>query len=126
MESVMIATPREYGGELVSHLQTIGAVERTADGGFAVDDGKSRVYVTRNTAAPEELEPERLEHIRSVIATPLFYSVDFSDIALCRRVLELIADDPTVVVDNDHGLMLSGADFVRLLRKRRDWDWRLD
>jgi hypothetical protein len=126
MESVLIAAPREYGAEFKSRLQVIGPVEMAAGDGFVLDDKTSRVYVIRNNAAPEELEPERLERITAVMENPFFYSVEFSDIAFCRRVLEVIADDPGLIVDNDHGVILSGSEFVRLLRSQQGWDWRTD
>jgi hypothetical protein len=126
MESVMIVAPRQYDAEIKSRLEAIGPVEVGAEGALVIDNGKSRVFVTRNKAAPDELEPERLERITSIVESPFFYSVDFSDIGLCRTVLEVIADDPDLVVDNDHGVMLTGPEFLRVLRTRQNWDWRID
>ena len=88
-------------------------------------DGTSRVYVRRDDAIRDDFEPEELERILSLFPYPVFYTVDFSDIAFCKRVLEAIANDPQLVVDNDHGVVLPGPEFVRLLQSRRDWDWRV-
>ena len=126
MESVILAAPFAYELELKTRLEQIGPVSIGAGGVFVVEDGKSRVYVGRNDAANDEFEPERLELIMAKIAQPVFYSVDFSDIALCRKVLAAIADDPKLLVDNDHGVLLSGPEFVRVLRSQHDWDWRTD
>lgn len=123
MESVTIAAPFEYELELNARLQEIGPAKAVA-GGLVIEDGNSRVYVCRNDAVRDELEPEQLDRILSTIPRPVFYTVDFSDLALCRRVLEAIADDPGLLVDNDHGVLLDGATFIGLLRARPAWDWR--
>jgi hypothetical protein len=91
-----------------------------------IQDAMSRAYVTRNDLVRNELEPEDLRAIAEAIADPTFYTVDFSDIDLCRRNLLAIADDAKLLVDNDHGVRLSGSDFVRVLRSQPDWDWRRD
>lgn len=124
MESVIIAAPFAYDAELRLRLEQVGPVTIGAAGALVVDDGSSRVYVARNDAVHDEFEPERLALVTSTIPHPIFYSIDFSDIALCRKVLEVIADDPKLLVDNDHGVLLPGSEFVRVLRSQRDWDWR--
>jgi len=98
----------------------------SAAAALVIDDGKSRVYIARNDLLGDDMEPERLERIRSSIDAPVFYSVDFSDIAFCRSVLAAIADDPKLLVDNDHGVLLTGQEFVRVLRSQHEWDWRTD
>ena len=124
MESVMLVAPFAYDNEIRSRLATIGPVTTGAPGVLVMEDDRSRVYVSRNDAAYLEVEPESLGRVRSIMAEPVFYTVDFSDIKLCRRVLEAIADDPKLLIDDDHGLMLPGHEFVRILRARPEWDWR--
>jgi len=126
METVIIATPHVYDAEFKQRLVGLGTVTTNEDGMIIFDDGQTRVYVLRNDAVRDELEPERLERITSAIAHPVFYAIDFSDIASCRVVLAAIADDPNVQVDNDHGVLLPGSEFVTMLRSQRDWDWRQD
>jgi hypothetical protein len=126
MESVTIATSGDYDAIIESRLERLGRVSTTPGRGFLVEDGPARVYVSRNDFAKDELEPEELTRVMSAVENPCFYSIDFSDIRLCRRVLEAIADDPRLLVDNDHGVVLSGTEFVHLLRSRPAWDWRTD
>ena len=125
MESVIIAAPFPYDAELRIRLERVGPVTMGAAGALVVDDGSSRVYVIRNDAVYDDLEPERLRLFTTAISNPIFYSIEFSDIAMCRKVLEVIADDPKLLVDNDHGVLLPGPEFVRVLRSQRDWDWRV-
>jgi hypothetical protein len=126
MESVIIAAPCAYDLELKTRLEQLGPVGIGAAGVVFIEDGRSRVYVTRNDAVGSELEPERLKLITSTIREPIFYTIDFSDIAFCRKVLSAIADDPRLLVDNDHGVLLTGDEFVRVLRSQTDWDWRMN
>jgi hypothetical protein len=126
MESVMIVVPAGYEAEVKTRLGDVGPVQVGAGGVLVIDDGRSRVYVARNEHALEELEPSELAQFRDAVPDPIVLSVEFSDIALCRRVLEAIADDPAVMVDNDHGVVLPGPEFVRVLRSQQDWDWRVD
>jgi hypothetical protein len=126
MESVIVAAPAEYDLKLRARLEQLGPISTGAGGEWIVDNGKSRVYVARSESVNDELEPERLAAITSKMAKPVFYSIDFSDLALCKKVMIAIVDDPELLVDNDHGVLLSGADFVRVLRSQAEWDWRTD
>ncbi len=127
MESVTVIAPRAYDGEFKARLASHPSLAPTGEGNVVVlDDGKTRVYVARNDYATEEMEPERLQQIMASVKEPIFYTVDFSDIDFCKGVLTLLVDDPLVLVDNDHGVLLAGSDFVRVLHERPDWDWRYD
>ena len=50
--------------------------------------------------------------------------LDYSDVELAKRVLEVIADDPAVTVDNDFGTILPGNEFVARCKTEGGWDWR--
>lgn len=119
MESVIIVAPCEYEYELKARLERLGPVMTGAEGVLIVGDGRTHVYVSRGHHVRDELEPEELQHITSVMANPVFYTVDFHDMALCRKVLEAIADDSQLLVDDDHGLVLPGPEFVRHLRAQK-------
>lgn len=126
MEAVVIVVPKSYEATFLQRLQGLDQAEALSAGGVVVEAGGNRVYIRRDDSIHKELG---LQDRRRYLASGdklAFYSVEFSDIGLCRSILETIADDPSLVVDNDHGLVLNGAEFVRLLRARRDWDWRLD
>lgn len=50
--------------------------------------------------------------------------IDYSDIELIKSILETIADNPNVIVDNGFDLVIPGNEFAALIRARKDWDWR--
>lgn len=52
--------------------------------------------------------------------------IDYSDVELVKALLQEIADDPDLTVDNDFGTVLSGSQFVSRCRKEPDWNWRND
>lgn len=92
--------------------------------GLVIADGETRAYLVREDGLMTDLEPDERQAVLDVIPAPVFYSLSWSDLRLCRRVLFLIADDPALLVDNDHGFMASGDEFLRRLRANPDWDWR--
>jgi hypothetical protein len=126
VESVIIVAPRDYDVEFRARLGERAVRPKGPSETLTVDDGRRRVYVSRNRFVQQELEPARLRQITALVPTPVFYTLEFIDISLCRAVLLLLADDSELVVDNDHGVVLAGSEFVRVLRSQPDWDWRGD
>lgn len=125
MEAVVIVVPKRNEASFLERLQSLKQAVALPGGGIVVEAMGTRVYVRRDESISNELEWEDRRRYALAGDDPAFYSVEFADVALCRSVLERIADDPTLVVDNAHGLVLNGAEFVRCLRAREDWDWRL-
>ena len=126
MESVIIVAPRDYHDRFRARIPAKYKASEGAGGALVVEDGRSRIYIGKNDAVRDELDAGKLKTVAAVTAAPSFYTVDFTDLAFCRDILIAVADDPDVLVDNDHGVLLSGTDFVRVLRSQRDWDWRRD
>jgi hypothetical protein len=126
VQSIIIVAPKDYDWDFKMRLERLCPVTLGADGVMVVEDGCSRIYVARDDSVGLEMEPDCLQHIESLIAQPSFYTVDFSDVGFCRKVLEAIADDENLLIDNDHGIIQPARDFLRLLRSRPSWDWRTD
>lgn len=126
MDSVILAAPLGYELELASRLSRFGPPIKAEQGVLVVTDGRTRVYVRRDDGAGDDEGSDELRRVASAIVNPIFFTIEFSDVKLCREVLAAIADDLRVVVDNDRGVVLPGSEFVRILRSQPDWDWRLD
>ena len=127
MESVVVIAPRVYDDEFKARLADHPSLARAGEPNVVVlDDGRTRIYVAHNEYGAQEMEPAELQHIESLVGEPVFYVVNFSDIDFCKSALVLLVDDPLLLVDNDHGVLLPGPEFIRLLHARPDWDWRLD
>jgi hypothetical protein len=50
--------------------------------------------------------------------------LDYTDVELVKQVIETIADDPQLVVDDDFGTVLPGDKFVARIKGDRSWNWR--
>lgn len=50
--------------------------------------------------------------------------IDYSDVELAKSLVEIIADTPDVIVNNDFGTVLPGNQFVARIRAERGWNWR--
>ncbi|HZS36262.1 MAG TPA: hypothetical protein VFF06_05520 [Polyangia bacterium] len=124
MEAVIVIAQRDIMPELRIRLASLAPLAGS-EGALVIQDERTRVYLSRDDRVIDELEPDRRERITGKMPSPIFYTVDFSDIELCRKVLFLIADDPTLLVDNDHGTLLRGPEFLELLRSQPAWDWRI-
>jgi len=126
VESVIMAAAHGYDTKIRARVPDRYRISEGGSGVTVVEDGESRIYISRSPSVRDELEPEQLPSIEATIPDPVFYTIDYSDITFCRELLIEVANDAEVLIDNDHGLMARGSDFVSMLRSRRDWDWRKD
>jgi len=91
---------------LVCHLAN-GGPDRVV-----VDEAGGRVYIYHPASASGE---------RCV--SQLF--LDYSSDDLAKKVVQILADDPDLVVENDFGTTLSGDQFVARIRSQNGWNWRI-
>jgi len=91
---------------------------------IALDFGSSRVYVDRREDARNEYEADEFAVFEARLGSPCFHGIEFSSDRAARAVLLLIADDERFLVDDGYGAVVSGPEFVQLLRQFPEWDWR--
>jgi hypothetical protein len=84
-------------------------VTTSSSDGIVVHGNKGRAYLYLEAVQGES--PYRL-------------MLDYSDVDLAKKILEVIADKPNIIVNNDFGTVLPGAQFVARIREDRGWDWR--
>ncbi len=101
-----VFSPKEIEGALARGYQ----VENPRGDSIVVHGLGSRAYLYLDDEMTASVFPSLL--------------LDYSDIELAKRVLEIIADDPDVTVDNDFGTVLPGDQFVARIRANSSWDWR--
>lgn len=53
-------------------------------------------------------------------------AIAYNNLRLVKGVLRVVANSADVLVDNDFGTVLGGDEFVRMLDKNPEWDWRGD
>lgn len=126
MNSVLIVAPGpEYFAVLRSRIPKHFNVSDGAEGTVVVGDGLSRAYLAHDAFVEQELEPARAASIREIFTEPSMFTLDYSDVGLCKELLLALVDDGLLWVDNDHGTALPGPVFAARLRAQPDWDWRL-
>lgn len=127
MDSITIVTTRGYDlRHLRRSIPPTYRVNHAANERIVIESGGRRAYLGADARIANEMEPEESSHILGMIPEPIFYTLDFTDINLCKELLLAIADRGDVLIDNDHGVVLPGSEFVQILRSRGNWDWRHD
>jgi hypothetical protein len=129
MNAVFIAVPRERGdlSQLRNTLERAGfrvdpaGVEHHPS--LFVERDDSHVYVFLEEDAHEV--PEAMAKLVSQKASAVIV-VEYSSIPPVKSVIELLANDPNCVVDNDHWTSLPGPQFIQRLRAEPLWDWRVE
>src|SRR3954468_9866786 len=127
MDSIIIVAGCGFDlGQLRRAIPPTFSVNDAANDCIVIESGGRRAYLGADPRIPGEMEPEEASRILTLISEPTFYTLDFSDITLCKELLLAIADRSDILIDNDHGVLLPGSEFVRVLRSQGDWDWRRD
>jgi hypothetical protein len=125
MESIIIVAKRGFELEQLRRaIPSEFSVDEAANGRIVIERDGRRAYLGTDALVVDELEPEEASRLLRMMPDPIFYTLDFSDISLCKELLIAIADRSDVIVDNDHGVVLPGSEYVRILRSQIDWDWR--
>ena|SRR5579862_1171001 len=84
-----------------------------ANGGpdrVVIEESIGRVYIYHPQSDSVKKEPNQLY-------------LDYSSVDLVKKIIEVIADDPELTVENDFGTALPGDKFVSRIRTDRGWDW---
>jgi hypothetical protein len=111
MNEVEIDSPEPFSIELIQDkLSKVLPVEEGASPyTIVVDNVQDRAYVY--------LDPEVGKYC-------LF--VAYTDIELVKRIIEIIADAPDLIVDDGHDTVLPGDEFAARIKAQTGWDWRRD
>ncbi len=127
MESILVIAPPTVPLEvLLVALPLDCEFTSIREGWFVLQSAGRRAYFGADSLVWGELEPHEIGSILRRIPDPHFYCLDYSDLAFCRELLKDMVNRSDVLVDNNHGILCSGTDFVGMLLDRPDWDWRLD
>ena len=100
MNTVSIKSPRPIS---ISEIEKRLSTQWRVDGGNAlvVHGQLSRVYI--------------------YLERPTLLYLDYSEVDFVKKIIELIADDSALLIDNEHDAALPGDQFVA--RCRTGWIW---
>ena len=125
MNSVIIFLPRAVTIEDVAReLAAVGKVSRPAPGAVAVEAGHDRVRLDQADDIARYYDGSELGVVTQVLGEYTAFTAEYLDIGLVKQVIQVAANRWPSVIDDDHGTMLPGGQFLELLASRPDWDWR--
>ena len=124
MNSVIIFLPRAVTIEDVAReLAAVGKVSQ-APGAVAVEAGDGRVRLDQADDIARYYDAGELDVVTRVLGEYAAFTAEYLDIGLVKHVIQVVANRWPSVIDDDHGTMLPGGQFLELLAARPDWDWR--
>jgi hypothetical protein len=126
LESVVIVVPSCCNEEFRQRLSCESGFTQTSPLSWCHESKERRVYISLDSLVESEFSSEQLDFINNKVSSPVFYCVDFSDIEICKIVIQKIANDEKIFIDNDHGLVLSGSEYIRRMKLQPSWDWRIE
>jgi hypothetical protein len=85
-------------------------VATSTDNTLVVHGNNTRAYLY---PSPESQDAEKFDLL-----------LDYSDVEFAKSILEKIANDPAVIIDNDFGTVLPGDQFVARCKSEMGWNWR--
>jgi hypothetical protein len=109
----------------------------TGRDGIVISDGKTRVYLIHADGFGDTLQndlqgvycdPKFRRFYISTLPdrTVTFFTMDYSDVQLVKKVLAVAVDSEQMVVDDGFSGVMSGKDLANKIKSNRDWDWRDD
>jgi len=133
MRDLILITNPEYGLDefesvLKQNISNIATINKNS-GQVSIEFKKNNelfgeiMQIEENPEVEQFSEPEELAAIKEVVAYPRFYFIHFKDIEHLKLILKYLANRSDVLVDNDHGLIPIGKDFVKMCEDKIGWDW---
>jgi hypothetical protein len=112
MDTISIKSDKFFRLGLIKQLLSqFFRIDEDADGGLTIHAKDSRVYLHFD------------RHIEHAEGTTIL--LDYSDMEFVKKIIEVIADDPGVLVDNDFGTVISGDLFVARMKNENGWNWKI-
>ena len=117
MNSLIVAAPR---GTLVKRFADLARshwdIRDECPNHCLILKGASHVIIDADDSIGDDYDSDDLAAVRRVLPDPTFFMFESNDIQFGARVLGALIDARDVVVDDDHGNIVPGAEFARRLR----------
>lgn len=122
---IMIRDGREDAEGLLDRLSSSFRIEEQPDGRYFISGKESHGWLGRDDEIIEDYDEDELAVVRRHVAQPVAFVLEFSDLDFGKQLLAALVSGEPCLVDNNHGDILRGQDFLDQLRERPSWDWRV-
>ena len=125
MQNIIIITPPNITLKyFVEKLEPYYDVDMVSDDRIVITDEERYIAINLDEYVAEEYEEKELNLISQVIKHPQFFIIEFSHFDLLKQIIPFCVNPPVFLIDNDHGDIFSGREFLLKLNKDPRWDWR--
>ena len=115
MDSIVIRSKRPFALEpILELLSKKWTVTAPNENRLVVHDVGERAYIYPATAESSQSSGEYT------------LLIDYHSIEMAKKIVEKIADDHSLTVDNEFETILPGDEFVAKCRNNPAWDWRAE
>ena len=126
METFIIATPRNVKIEqLIDMIPERFEREKQSNDRFLISSELHHCWIELDDEIESYYDENEMLIVKKHIPTPKFFNCEFSEMDFGKEILSYIIFDNGFVIDNDHGEILTGGEFLKRLRGKPEWDWRI-
>ena len=126
METFIIATPRNVKIEqLIDMIPERFEREKQSNYRFLISSELHHCWIELDDEIESYYDENEMLIVKKHIPTPKFFNCEFSEMDFGKEILSYIIFDNGFVIDNDHGEILTGGEFLKRLREKPEWDWRI-
>jgi len=126
MQSIIIITPSNITlKDFVEKLEQYYDVDIVSENRIVINDGDRYIAINLDDYITEEYDEPEFRSISQVIKHPQFFLIEFSHLDFLKEILPFCVDENGFLIDNDHGDILSGREFLLKLKTNPRWDWRI-
>ncbi len=111
MDTVTITSKRNLSLDDLKPLISRHWTTKAGQDRLVVEGPTSCVYIYHPLLDGRNVDPKRIY-------------LDYHSVDLIKKIIQVVGDDPELVIENDFGTVLPGDQFVARLRADSAWDWR--
>ncbi len=125
MNSVVIIAPQSNSVQrFVDIARTKWKVSDENDVHCLIENEAMHVIINTDDNIKNDYDLEEMALILRRISDPKFFIFEFNDFQYGKEVLAELVNSEDLLIDDDHGNVMSGKAFSSYLRKNPNFDWR--
>ncbi|MBF0100185.1 MAG: hypothetical protein HQK77_04675 [Desulfobacterales bacterium] len=126
METIIIVTTTDVTIEkFIDMLPDSFRKEKQLDGRYFISSEIHYCWIEYDDEIESYYDEDEMLIVKKHIPKPKFFTCEFTEIEFGKKILSHLISDNQFVIDNDHGELLTGEEFIKRLKDDPDWDWRI-